>query len=65
MARTPPVAVKHANNWRLLPHLTHANTSSANILRSNSAQSTLGLLCFFSSCPDAASGATPATSSPA
>ncbi|RKG92890.1 hypothetical protein D7V97_40490 [Corallococcus sp. CA053C] len=49
----------------LPPHLTQANTSKSNVLLSNSAQSTRGVLSFFGSFLLAASRATHSPSSPA
>lgn len=46
MARTPPGAVTSAKTRRLPPPLTQANTSQSNVLLSNSAQFTRGVLSF-------------------
>jgi hypothetical protein len=49
IARTPPGAVRDASTWRLPPHLTQANTSRANVLRSSPAWSSRGVRSFFGS----------------
>jgi signal transduction histidine kinase len=55
IARTPLPAFTYAKTRRLPPHLTQANTSKSNVLFSNSAQSTRGLLSFIRSFLAAAS----------
>ncbi|WP_158623775.1 protease inhibitor I9 family protein [Corallococcus llansteffanensis] len=57
-ARTPPGAVRDASTRRLPPHLPHPNTSSAKLLRSNTAPSSRGVR----SCLAAASGGSLASS---
>jgi hypothetical protein len=44
IARTPAAPFTYANTRRLPPQRAQANTSRANVLRSNSAQSTRGVL---------------------
>jgi hypothetical protein len=50
-----PPAFTYAKTRRLPPHLTQANTSKSNVLFSNSAQSTRGVLSFIRSFLAAAS----------
>jgi hypothetical protein len=56
MARTPPGGLKYASTRRLPPHLTQVNTSTANVQRSNPAQSNRSVLPFFGSALANASG---------
>jgi hypothetical protein len=65
MARTALGAVRYANTRRLPPHQAQVKTSNTNVLRSNRAQSTRGVLSFFGSLLTAAWGVTLAPSSPA
>ena len=55
IARTPLPAFTYANTRRLPPHLAQANTSKSNVLFSNPAQSTRGVLSFICSFLAAAS----------
>ena len=55
IARTPLPAFTYAKTRLLPPHLTQANTSKSNVLFSNSAQSTPGVLSFIRSFLAAAS----------
>jgi hypothetical protein len=55
IALTPAAPFTYAKTRRLPPHLMHANTSKSNVLFSNSAQSTRGVLSFIRSCLAAAS----------
>ncbi|WNG54654.1 hypothetical protein F0U59_07565 [Archangium gephyra] len=65
MARTALGAVRYASTRRLPPHLTQTNTSKSNVLLSNSAQSTRGVLSFIRSFLAATSSLALASSSPA
>ena len=58
IALTPPAPFTYANTRRLPPHLTQANISTENVLRSNSAQSTRGVLSLLGPFLVAASSAT-------
>jgi len=77
-APPPPLHRRWAHSWRprlltllrelpqrLPPHLTQAKTSTSNVLLSNSAQSTRGVLSCLSSCLAVVCGATLASSTPA
>jgi hypothetical protein len=65
IARTPPACFTYAKTRRLPPLLTQNNTSMSNVLLSNPAQSTRGVLSFSSSLLAPAWGATLPSSSPA
>ncbi|ATB30422.1 hypothetical protein MEBOL_003883 [Melittangium boletus DSM 14713] len=65
IARTPQAPFTYATTLRRPPHPTQANTSKSNVLLSNSAQSTRGVLSFLRSLLAAASSPALASSAPA